>query len=223
MRDEKQSDEELAGKLPDDLNRFAEQLGSFRPRESQIDRDRMLFEAGRAAVQQTPLESTAVLTRTLRRWQFATISSSTVAVSLCVILVMVLADRRSSGLPIAKTMSNPLQSIRSTNPSNSAGETAQSASKEKTFERGGTLRHAEVSTAVSGRPIEVSRIQAKQLALVRSIDFQLNDPERWPERVTSTNGGNRTQPREEPLRSFSLMKGENSQRMIDQLTEESRL
>ncbi len=224
MCDEKQSDEDLAGKLPDELNRFANELGLFRVRASRVDRDQLLFEAGWAAVPQNPLQTAVVAARTLRRWQLATLSSSTAAVLLCALLLMVLADRRSSDGPLAKTTNGSLQNVRSMSGSKSSIEVRQTVPDKKSIDRDGTSRDSELSTAVAGRRVEVSRFQAMQLALVRSIDSKFDDAEIWPGRVTTTASGfDQTSLREEPLRPYSLMKGENSQRMIDALTEESRL
>lgn len=60
----------MTPELPDDLNQFAQRLAAFKACSVIIDRDRMLFQAGRAAAQAEFL-SNEPNRRTSRAWQSA--------------------------------------------------------------------------------------------------------------------------------------------------------
>lgn len=81
-------------RLNDDLNSLAAALSSLTPRASRINRDQLMFEAGRAA---GLAERSAVRTM-IRFWQ----ASTTVAAVAAACLVVLLVTRTQPGIQVAQ-------------------------------------------------------------------------------------------------------------------------
>ena len=73
--------------LPDDLNDFAATLGSFKATPVAVNRDQMMFEAGRAAARNEQLLSGSTSRRALRIWQSAALMLTAVSAGLGSIVV----------------------------------------------------------------------------------------------------------------------------------------
>ena len=73
--------------LPGDLNDFAATLGSFKATPFAVNRDQMLFEAGRAAARNEQIRTGSTSRRVLRIWQSAALMLTAVSAGLGSIVV----------------------------------------------------------------------------------------------------------------------------------------
>lgn len=220
MRNKEQSNEGVADGLSSDLSLFADQLAGFRPVVSRVDRDRILFEAGRASVESGECISQKLATRSLRRWQLATAGSSTAAVLMCALFLMVVFNPPTSSVEIARTAVNSRQNDGSMPDARSINEFTDVKSATQTMESRPDVQDSGISTT-AGLEFAANRFQAMQVALTRSIDSKFDDARIWPHSVAT--GFQQFQSSDGRARPSPVFNGKNTQRMIDDLIEETQL